>query len=272
MPQEKAVRTLVNLGLTVLQAKVYIALAKIGTSTGRKTAMAAQVAPQDVYRVLAEIQEKGLAEKVIAKPTMYKATPINEGISILLQNKREDYIKAEKQAKIMSNHFGENNNQNIIQENVQFIITSNMTLLLKMHDKLANSTKKSIDFMCPMKWSEKILLDRCQYIKRAIRRGVKVRVITLKFNEETIAKNPKPLSRNPLFEHRCIPETIYQFGMHIFDEQEVTLAVSEKKPTPSLWTNNPNIVKLAESYFENIWNNAQIKYVSAALTVVKQPR
>ena len=58
--QEETVQTLVNLGLTVLQAKVYLSLAKSGVSTGRATAKAAKVASQDVYRVLIELQEKGI--------------------------------------------------------------------------------------------------------------------------------------------------------------------------------------------------------------------
>ena len=265
LSQDESVRALVCLGLTVLQAKVYIALSKLGSSAGRITAKEAEVAPQDVYRILGDLEEKGLAEKIIAKPIMYKATPIKEGISILLRNKKEQYEEAEKLAKKIPDYSHENGNQNILRENTKFIITSKFSLLLKMHDNLADSSKKTIDFMCPEKWSEKTLFDNCKYIKRAIGRGVKIRVVTLKFNGEPIVKNPNPLPENPLFEHRSIPETVYQFGMHIFDEQEVTLAVCEKKPMPSLWTNNPNVVILAENYFENVWNNAQKNTLAQSL-------
>jgi sugar-specific transcriptional regulator TrmB len=258
---EAAVKTLVTLGLTVLQAKVYTALAKLGTSTGRITAKNAKVAPQDVYRILAELQEKGLVEKIISKPTMYKATATDEGLSILLQNKKEEYIEAKKQAKILSKDFNENLNSNISRENVEFIITSEMKLLLKLHDRLADTTKRNIDFICPA--SDKIVFDYCQnYITRALRRGVKIRVIAQKNNEEQIIENPKALSKNPLFEIKYLTETAIPFGMHIFDNQEVTLAVS-KNPVPSLWTNSPHVVRLTEVYFENLWNNAQMKYASA---------
>lgn len=64
------------------------------------------------------------------------------------------------------------------------------------------------------------------------------------------------INQNPLFELRYLPETAAHFGMHIFDKQKVTLAISEKM-MPSLWTNNPYVAKLAEAYFENMWNNAQ---------------
>jgi sugar-specific transcriptional regulator TrmB len=257
---EAAVKTLITLGLTVLQAKVYIALSKLGTSTGRITAKNAKVASQDVYRILAELQEKGLVEKIISKPTIYKATPTNEGLSILLQDKKEEYIEAKKQAKILSKDFGENINQNILKENVEFVITSEMRLLLKLHDKLADMAKNNIVFVCP--GNDKIVFEYCQdYMVRALKRGVKIRVIAQESNQEQIVENPKTLSKNPLFEIKYLPETAIPFGMHIFDNQEVTLAVS-KNPVPSLWTNSPHVVRLTEVYFENLWRNAQMKYVS----------
>jgi sugar-specific transcriptional regulator TrmB len=251
---EQLIQTLVNLGLTAMQAKVYIALVTSGTSTGRTTAKAAKVASQDVYRLLTELQEKGLAEKVIAKPTMYKATPVKEGVDILLENEKQEYIEKEKQAKKLFDNFYENKNQYIAQENVQFTVTSHLSLLIKMHEKMADATKKSIDFYGPLK-NEKTLFQECPWLKRAMSRGVKIRVITPKVNGETIAGNSKP-KKNFLFELRYLTEGALKFGMHIFDKQEITVKVSEK-PLPSLWTNSPHVVELANAYFESLWNNAQ---------------
>jgi sugar-specific transcriptional regulator TrmB len=70
-----------------LQAKVYIALAKLGTLTGRVTAKEAKVASQDVYRVLAELEEKNLVEKIIVTPNKYRPVPVQDVLSILLKQK-----------------------------------------------------------------------------------------------------------------------------------------------------------------------------------------
>ena len=96
--QEETVQTLVNLELTVLQAKVYLALVKLGTSTGRTTAKAAKVASQDVYRVLTELQEKGLVEKIIAKPNKYRPIPLKDGLSMLLQRRNKQTAELKKAA------------------------------------------------------------------------------------------------------------------------------------------------------------------------------
>jgi sugar-specific transcriptional regulator TrmB len=258
-PQDEIVQTLVNLKLTVVQAKVYIALAKLGTSTAKPITKEAHVASQDVYRVLGELQEKGLVQKLIAKPAMYKATPINEGLPILLQNKKEEYTEIEKQVKKVAKDFQENLNQNIEQEELQFSITSEWMLLSNMHEKMSDATEKRIAIILPGKISERRLFRYSPSLKRAMRRGVKIRLITETNDGEAITKNKnrEPLSKEPTFEQRYLPKNNIQFGMHIFDEQEVTLALSEKKPMLSLWTNNAHVAKLAGAYFENLWNTAQ---------------
>jgi sugar-specific transcriptional regulator TrmB len=236
---------------------VYIALVKFGASTGKTAARAAQVAPQDVYRVLAELQEKGLVEKIIFKPPLYRATTIQDGISMLLQEKKEEYIKTKKQAETIFNSFNQNSNKNNQEEGVQFTITSELKLLIKSHEKLTASCERSIDFVYPIKISEKELFRDSDHIKAAIERGIKVRAMTERPIQELTDMNSKSAFKNPGFEHRFLPESATPFGMHIFDNREVTLAISSN-PMPSLWTNNSHVVKLAQVYFENIWDNAEI--------------
>ncbi|MGE5187977.1 MAG: TrmB family transcriptional regulator, partial [Betaproteobacteria bacterium] len=102
---DEPVETLINLGLTVLQAKVYLSLAKLGTSTGRTTAKDAKVAPQDVYRVLAELQEAGLVEKIIAKPNKYCPMPINQGFAMLIKHRKNQTKQLERSVKTVSKLF-----------------------------------------------------------------------------------------------------------------------------------------------------------------------
>jgi sugar-specific transcriptional regulator TrmB len=252
----EAVQTLVNLGLTTLQTKVYITLAKSGTSTGRTTAKMAQVASQDVYRILNELQEKGLVQKIITKPAMYRATTFKESLSILLENKKGEYIEIEKQVKMMANNFCETKNENVLPEKLQFIMFSEYTLIRKLWEKLTDMAKDSIDIAVPLKMNEKIISHDWPYIKRAVRRGVKIRIVSSKVDGESSSRNPKFLSENPLFEHRYLPEVAIPFGIHIFDRQELTFALSEK-PLPGLRTDNPNVIKLAEAHFEKMWTSAK---------------
>lgn len=80
MSQEEHYQTFVNLGLTYLQAKVYVTLLKLGDvgAEVRKIASASAIARQDVYRILPALQKMGLVEKVVAIPTIYRPIPLEE--------------------------------------------------------------------------------------------------------------------------------------------------------------------------------------------------
>lgn len=256
MIQDEHVQTLMGLGLTFLQAKTYLALAKLGKADVKTIAKASNVARQDIYRLMPTLQKLGLGAKIIAKPTMYKATPIKEGLSILLQNRKEEIAELQKKTNSLINNFHKNTAKIPLQEeNPQFTITSEITLLLKMHKKLFQKTQTSIDAIIPLKAVDEVLFHGLQYYKGAMRRGVKIRMITQKADGESTRK-PQALAKNPLFELKCL-SNLAQLGMHIFDRKEVTLCLSEESGVPSLWSSNLSIVKLATSYFDDLWNKTE---------------
>jgi hypothetical protein len=91
--------------------------------------------------------------------------------------------------------------------------------------------------------------------KKAMRRGVKIRLITQKAENELKSRELQALGKNSLCELKYLTTPVL-FGMHIFDNKELTLATSENG-LPSLWSNNCNLVNLAASYFDEMWSKAQ---------------
>ena len=74
-PLKEDHQTLIDLGLTLLQAKVYLALVQSGTLKVGTIAQVSKVARPDVYRTLQKLQDLGLIEKIITKPILFRATP-----------------------------------------------------------------------------------------------------------------------------------------------------------------------------------------------------
>jgi hypothetical protein len=128
-------------------------------------------------------------------------------------------------------------------------------LLIKLHEKLATLCKESIDFVFPIRMNDKELFRSSEYIKPALKRGVRVRALTGGTTLDLTDRTSKSNFKITNFEHRFLPESIIPFGMHIFDNQEVTLAISSN-PMPSLWTNNLHVVNLAAVYFEKTWKRS----------------
>jgi hypothetical protein len=96
MAEEEIVRILTRLGLTISQSKVHLALFELKKATGKITAKHSKVARQEAYRVLDELQEKGLVEKIIARPTEFEPIPIDDCIYILIKGKKMKFLKTGK--------------------------------------------------------------------------------------------------------------------------------------------------------------------------------
>lgn len=253
MNQDENIQTLMGFGLTFLQASIYLNLAKLGKADVKTLAKASNVARQDIYRIMPTLQKLGLTEKIIAKPTMYKTTPIKEGLLILFQNRKKEYAELQKKATLLINNFQTNTAKIAPQEeDTQFIITSEITRFLKRHKSLAQKAQTSIDSIIPLNSSRSKLHESLSDLNESIRRGVKIRVITKQVEKKNLPRELQILEKNPLCELKYSAQPP-NFGMYIFDDKEVTIATT-KDGLPSLWSNNPNVVEIASSYFNEMWS------------------
>ncbi|MCW4047840.1 MAG: hypothetical protein NWE99_09850 [Candidatus Bathyarchaeota archaeon] len=194
-----------------------------------------------------------MEKKIITKLTIYEATPIKEGLPILLQKRREETAELQNKTCLMINNFNVNNVKIALkEEDTQFKLTSENTLLFKLLKTLSQKTKKSIDMTIPFRGIQVSLFEQPKYFKWA-NKDVKIRLITQKAEDESTMKKLQASMKNRFFEIKCFDGPV-NFGMHIFDDKEITLSISDKDGLPCLWSNNPNVVKLARSYFNELWN------------------
>ena len=98
-------QALVDLGLTPVQARVYLTLARFGASRTSAISQISKVAQPDVYKALSKLQQLGLVEKLIETPSEYRAIPVDKGVSFLLETKREQYEKVRAEARMMLDTF-----------------------------------------------------------------------------------------------------------------------------------------------------------------------
>jgi len=104
------------LGLTILEARVYLALAKAGKATIATISKTSKVARPDVYRTLAKMQEKGLVEKILAIPTQFKLIPMKQSLLTLLENKRNEFLEVQEKTTELFLNFKENNSKSTLRE------------------------------------------------------------------------------------------------------------------------------------------------------------
>lgn len=89
-------------GLREVQAKIYLSLLRLGTTSATKIAKELKIHRSEIYRVLRELREKGLTVEEQGHPVHYTPLPAAEAIDTLFQTqqKKLEYLR-ERRTKLV---------------------------------------------------------------------------------------------------------------------------------------------------------------------------
>jgi sugar-specific transcriptional regulator TrmB len=262
MPFPHHIELLVRLGLTFTEAKIFLVLCTIGTSTARIISENSGVAREVVYQVIPTLQEKGLIENILTAPQTYNAIPVEYAFEILLERKNQENKQSEKEIKETLKALEKV--QNISSDCcLQItIIPRGKALLTKITTEM-RSAQKSIDIVSSwqkfVKWHRLHTKDE---IDEAKRRNVKFQVL---LEKEIPQMNTDPLNStvydSPFFDdlHIRIAPNISLVNMLIFDGKKVFIDTEQGKgllETSFIYSNNPCLTPLSLSYFQTNWEKA----------------
>ncbi len=260
---EQAIETLHDLGLSIVQAKVYLTLLKSETMTIKNLANSSHVARTDLYRVIHELEKKGLVEKIIGNPTQFRPVSLTETLPALLERKNIECHDLQTRASTMLKTYKKINikNKPALEESNFTWSPKNRELFHRHVKEMLASTHKSIDIAITSKRFHFIAPIFGEDIKRAVERGVKFRIL----REYTENENPMPkaletLQGHLLFETRYIQKEV-PTPIWLADNSRlfvVTSAISSPSSLVStLWTDNTQIVAVFQNFFEILWSTAE---------------
>lgn len=249
------IQALTNLGLTSVQARVYLTLVKYGVSKISDVSRQSDVGRTEVYRSLNQLYDLGLVEKVLRAPVEYKALPLEEGIEALLNKKQIENEKLQHEAKLLLRSF-EVNPLGEQQVDSDFIMLSKKGAIITMGQQNIDDACVRFDFLVTWK---RFLGGMCDVyfdnLLKAHKRGVKGRFLVQKPSSDVNINTGRVAKLMSIFEVKFIshvPHTL--FG--IVDGQKGYIIIN---PTPQLtgtcgiWTNNPSLLALVQEYFERLW-------------------
>jgi sugar-specific transcriptional regulator TrmB len=258
--QFSQLQVLMDLGLTKVQARVYLALVESGPLRISAISRISKVARPEIYQNLSKLQKLGLVEKIIATPLEYRAVPMNEGIWLLLETKEKKYEKVRSEAKILlSIAKTEKANKKKKMEIPQFVLIPRRTVIGRINTAIAQA-QLSMDLLLSWKrFSRGIVSTFAESVESAWTKNVKVRFIVESPLESKTAKQLVQFCREK-------PSCQVKFIRHcptivlgIYDKKEVYIIANPKTDlpgSPALWSNNPSLVALAEDHFEILWLTA----------------
>ena len=88
MSNDENTDLLLGLGLSLNQARVYLAILKLEKTTVGQAAKFSKVRREDVYRIMPSLEKMGLIERLMGKPTVIRATPISDALSFLVAEEK----------------------------------------------------------------------------------------------------------------------------------------------------------------------------------------
>ncbi len=259
--KEDEMQFLIRLGLSLPQARVFLALTRLNRAVPARTVSAfSKVARHDVYRILAELYEKGLIEKDINTPTRFRANFAN-GISILLEHRNKEGSELQTKAmEFFHRHRDKTAEATLQEEETHFFLLPGKGAFLQRQREMLKKAQISINAVTTLKRFQSIVSINGEDIKQALKRGVQLRVVIQKPEDENSRiETVNAFKRNPLFRVRYShtpPRTI----LAIIDKKEVTIVTLKEAnldASPSLWSNNPSLIEIAQDSFEKMWNEAK---------------
>jgi sugar-specific transcriptional regulator TrmB len=255
--QEDGVEALTTIGLTHCQAKIYLALLTLGKANTKKIQSHSGVPRQDIYRVLNELQNIGLVEKIISAPTEFKAIEIQEGLSILLKRKVDEYDIIKKKTDELLNKFATKRED--ASEEGQLVWTEQGNSSEHRLDKILENTQKSIELVCPWFLFRGAIVRYAEFYLNGADRGMKFRFIIEKPEDKrTMPKVVQTLKKKGALEMKYARFRL-QNSFLLSDEKELFYSATPNfngRKAPFVWTNNPCLVATIKEYFELKWKDS----------------
>jgi sugar-specific transcriptional regulator TrmB len=91
------ISSLVELGLTQNEAKIYMYLTKNRSKSAPEISICLKIPRTETYHLLNGLQSKEVAKSNFGKPTKFTAVPFDKSIQILVNKKRSRLQKSERE-------------------------------------------------------------------------------------------------------------------------------------------------------------------------------
>jgi sugar-specific transcriptional regulator TrmB len=258
MSDDDAVLALTQLGLTVLESKIYMVLCKYGKLSTKEISKLTKTAQSDVYRVGKKLQQKGLVEKQIENPVSYKPIPFEAGSQFLLQRKEAEYKDLRQKIKKIDQRLKKKTNDTpTISADSHFLMMPRRENIVKKIAEAINRSERKVDLVLSWKRLHRGFTSTfVENTDKAWSKGVKFRIVVETPPDAMGQKKAVEFCRkNPMCNIRFLPshpKTV----VGLYDEKEVFVIVNPREDllnSPALWSNNQSLITAIQEYFELLW-------------------
>ena len=260
MPNDENTDLLLGLGLTLNQAKVYLAILKLEKTTVGQVAKFSKVRREDVYRVLPSLEKMGLIERLMGKPTEIRATLIADSLTSLVteEKNRSDERLTGMRSMVQKLSLKDWKQPPPGEESIYILIAEKKSILAKTSE-LINNSEKEVALIADNLRITQVLAHFSEEHKHAIKKGAQIRLIFEGDSPDSLLKEKvKKLIGSASVSVKFHREALNHFIMSDDKEALITTSkISGLGESPSLWTNNNNLIGVLRTSFESDWKKAE---------------
>jgi len=236
-------KTLVDIGLTLNESKVYLALLKLNKSNAVGISKQSNVHRVNVYDSLEKLKEKGLVSEVkINKKKVFEASD-PEMLSILVEEKANNLKKIIPQLELM---------KRTVEEGIQVGVHEGYNSMKKIYEEFLEKDEERLAFGGSKIVPEIFGSYFDSYHQRRIKLKRKLRVIY----GSSAGERVKKLNKMSYTEAKISNKE---------QDSPVSTSILGNQVILGLWTKNPTFVvinnkKIADSYktyFESLWKQSK---------------
>ena len=268
MDEEPIEKVLKSFGLTEKETEVYIFIAKHGALQGRKIVRQMKIDKGQLYRILKNLQKKGLVEETLEYPTRFTAVPFETVIDTFIKSKREEVAQIEDARKDLLSVWKKISQTEIESTFEKFAVIEGNK---KIHHKIAQMVKEtSSQLLMALTVSDLFRAEQFgdfdtlsnhpkksklqfQALTQLSKQNLKaVKVLVSKLSPNISLKGTNPDLGSPPFSRVVIR-----------DKEEIVIFISDMNEQYlrdykeiCLFTNCKKIIQAFSDDFEDLWNDS----------------
>jgi len=247
-------KTLHRLGLSKNEVKVFIYLARTGEHKASEISEALSLHRTETYRILRDLEKKGLVSSVFEKPLKFIATPFEKALGVLIETKKMRINLLEKKKEGLVNLWlslpqpeMESERKEVFQ-----ILEGEEQISLKADELLSNIEKEVFTFISEQdiaNFYHSGILDKLEKMSK----NAKVQLLT-NYSPKSCFFIEKIKLKKAKYSLSGVDELPTYM---LVDDEQLLLLIRKngKKRVAALWTNYGAFIKALKALFLELWNN-----------------
>jgi sugar-specific transcriptional regulator TrmB len=250
-------KTFCRLGLSKNEVKVFMYLARTGEHKASEISEALSLHRTETYRILRDLEKKGLVSSVFEKPLKFIATPFEKALDVLIETKKMRINLLEKKKENLVNLWLSLPQPEMEPERKEVfqILEGEEQIILKAGEILNNVEKEVFIFISEYdiaNFYHSGILDK---LEKMSKKSIPVKLLT-NYSPKSCFFIEKAKLKKAKYSLSKVDDGLPTYILE--DDEQLLLLIrtnNGKKKVAALWTNYDAFIRALKALFLELWSN-----------------